>query len=61
MKPQKVQRIVLEQIAQAIEADLGHGESLMKEAFEQMESDDDMEHCYDEMKRIIAWLRGPHE
>lgn len=52
-----VQKIVREQIADAIENDLRHGETVMKEAFEQMNNESDLRACHTEMREIIAWLR----
>lgn len=57
MKAADVQRRVREQIAGAIEHDLKHGESLMKECFEEMRTDKDFALCYAEMRAIAAWLR----
>jgi hypothetical protein len=54
----KVRKIVREQIAYGLEDELTNGESIMKEAFEQMVSDADLKACYAEMRVIIKWLRG---
>ncbi len=53
-----VRRMVREQIAGAIEADLQGDESLMKEVFEQTRTKADRYECEVEMRRIVAWLQG---
>lgn len=58
MKKERVEKLVREQIARAIEYDIQEGESLMKECFERMDTDEDFEHCYAEMRRIANWLKA---
>lgn len=53
---QQIIKIVRDQIIWAIKDDLKHSESLMKEAFEKMVSEEDFEVCYAEMRYIIKHI-----
>ncbi len=60
-----IRRMVRDQIAEAIEHDIDGGETLMKEVYERLPGKTDEEYrasmtaCRDEMRIIVAWLRGP--
>ncbi len=54
----QIVRLVREQIAGAVEHDLKHGETVMKEVYEEMLDDEEQSECYREMRAVIGWLRG---
>jgi hypothetical protein len=53
-----VRRIVQLQIAYRIKEDLKGGECLMKEAYEELETDEEHKQCDAEMRRILKHLRA---
>lgn len=59
-REKELRKIARGQVTAAIEADLpenGGGESLMKEAWEQGEDDEDYEIMHDEMRQMIKQIR----
>lgn len=56
MTEAQVRKLVRKQISRAIKDDLEGGETLMKEVYERMDTGQNMEVCYDEMRRIVGWL-----
>ena len=54
----KIRKMLREQIAEVLRCDLDGDEQVMKEVWEQVESDDEDRIARDELARVIRWLRS---
>jgi hypothetical protein len=58
-RSREIMKMVCDAVAYAIERDLEGDEQIMKEVWEQLESEEEDEVAKDQMRRIIGHLRQP--